>query len=216
MTRRLPLAKVAGFALASGAIAFDMYVVARSVLTAGLDPAVAARRIAWVPVSALGVAGATLVLIGLPALYPELEESAEWPALVGVALTAVGYLFFGFFLSLFGLLVQPWLAERAPSLIGAGATTPPAFLGAFAIGLGAQVIGAVLFAMPFVRGRRRPRWVGYVLIASALMAIIGDAIAPNGPASNLGINLLSNSGPLLLMIALGFLGGRLWAASVPR
>jgi hypothetical protein len=191
-------------------------VVARSFLTAGVDAGVAARLSAWAPVSALGVVGATLVLIGLPALCPELEESAGWPALVGVALTAVGYLFFGFFLSLFGLLVQPWLAERAPSLIGAGATTPAAFLVAFIIGLGAQVIGAVLFAMPFVRGRRRPQWVGYVLIGSALMSIVGDLIAPNGPAANLGINLLSNSGPLLLMIALGYLGGRLWTAPVPQ
>jgi hypothetical protein len=193
-----------------------VYVVARSFLTAGLDAGVAARRSAWVPVGALGVVGATLVVIGLPALYPELEESASWPALVGVALTTVGYLFSGFFLSLFGLLVQPWLAERAPSLIGVGATTPASFLGAFIIGLGAQVIGAVLFAMPFVRGRRRPQWVGYVLIASALMAIVGDVIAPNGPASNLGINLLSNAGPLLLMIALGYLGGRMWTAPLPR
>ena len=48
------------------------------------------------------------------------------------------------------------------------------------------------------------------------MAIVGDVIAPNGPASNLGINLLSNSGPLLLMIALGYLGGRLWTAALPR
>lgn len=193
-----------------------MYVVARSFLTAGLDAGVAAQRPAWVPVGALGVVGATLVLIGLPALYPELEESAGWPALVGLALTAVGFLFSGFFLSLFGVLVQPWLAERAPSLIGPGATTPAAFLGAFIIALGAQVIGAVLFAMPFVRGRRRPRWVGYVLIASALMTIVGDLLAPNGPASNLGINLLSNSGPLLLMVAVGYLGGRIWTAPVPR
>lgn len=108
------------------------------------------------------------------------------------------------------------LAERAPSLISTGATTPAAFLVAFIIGLAAQVIGAVLFAMPFVRGRWRPQWVGYVLIASALMAIVGDVIAPNGPASNLAINLLSNSGALLLMVALGYLGGRMWTVSAPR
>jgi hypothetical protein len=36
-------------------------------------------------------------------------------------------------------------------------------------------------------------------------------IAPDGPASNLAVNLLSNLGPVLLLIGLGYLGFRAWA-----
>jgi hypothetical protein len=43
----------------------------------------------------------------------------------------------------------------------------------------------------------------------------GNLMAPSGPASNLVINLLSNLGPVLLMVALGDLGFRLWAEHAP-
>ena len=82
----------------------------------------------------------------------------------------------------------------------------------FALGLLAWLVGAALLATPFVRGPARPRWVGYVLPASALWALVGVfVIAPSGPASNLAVNLLSNLGPVLLLIGLGYLGFRAWA-----
>ena len=83
----------------------------------------------------------------------------------------------------------------------------------FALGLLAWLVGAALLATPFLRGRVRPRWVGYVLPASALWMAVGTAvIAPGGPASNLALNLLSNLGPVLLLFALGYLGLRAWTA----
>jgi hypothetical protein len=83
---------------------------------------------------------------------------------------------------------------------------------AFAIGLLAWLVGAALLAVPFLRGRVRPRWVGYVLPASALWILVGSfVIAPGGPASKLAVNLLSNLGPVLLLIGLGYLGFRAWA-----
>ncbi|HET7092217.1 MAG TPA: hypothetical protein VFI22_02035, partial [Thermomicrobiales bacterium] len=46
----------------------------------------------------------------------------------------------------------------------------------------------------------------------ALWALTGTfVIAPSGPASNLAVNLLSNLGPALLLIGLGFLGACAWA-----
>ena len=58
----------------------------------------------------------------------------------------------------------------------------------------------------------RPRWVGYVLPASALWVLVGSfVIAPDGPARNLAVNLLSNLGPVLLLMGLGYLGFRAWA-----
>ncbi len=125
-------------------------------------------------------------------------------------------MFFGLFLSLYGALVVPWLADQAPRLVAESAPTPLGFVVAFALGLLAWLLGAVLLAVPFVGGRARPRWVGYVLPASALWVLVGSfVIAPDGPASNLAVNLLSNLGPILLLIGLGYLGFRTWGERAP-
>jgi len=123
---------------------------------------------------------------------------------------------FGLFLSLYGALVLPWLADQAPRLVAASAPTPLGFVVAFALGLLAWLVGAVLLAVPFVRRQARARWVGYLLPVSALWVLVGNfVIAPGGPASNLAVNLLSNLGPVLLLIGLGYLGFRA-GRSAPR
>src|SRR3712207_6785149 len=100
---------------------------------------------------------------------------------VGFALIAVAWMFFGLFLSLYGALVLPWLADQAPRLAAASALTPLGLVVSFAPGLLTWLLGAVLLAVPFVRGRARPRWVGYVLPASALWVLVGSfVIAPGG------------------------------------
>jgi hypothetical protein len=46
--------------------------------------------------------------------------------------------------------------------------------------------------------------------------LVGNfVIAPGGPASNLAVNLLSNLGPVLLLIGLGYLGSRAWSERAP-
>jgi hypothetical protein len=130
-----------------------------------------------------------------------------------MVLLALAWLFFALFLSLYGALVAPWLADQAPTL--AAAPLPAAILIAFIIAMLAEVIGAGLLAIPFLRGRVTPRWVGYVLPAAALLRVAGNLLAPSGPASNLAINLLSNTGPVLLLIALGTLGARMRAEPTP-
>jgi hypothetical protein len=90
------------------------------------------------------------------------------------------------------------------------------FVIAFIIGVVAWFVGAVLLGAPFIRGRVRPRWVGYVLAASALWVVVGDlVIAPSGPATNLALNLLSNLAPVLLLVGGGYLGFRVWAEHAP-
>jgi hypothetical protein len=89
----------------------------RSVLSAGVDPAVSAQAGLWVPLNALGALGAALVLLGLPAVYVRMAPQGGLPGLVGFALIEVSWMFFGLFLSLYGALVLPWLAEQAPSLV---------------------------------------------------------------------------------------------------
>jgi hypothetical protein len=90
------------------------------------------------------------------------------------------------------------------------------FFVVFALGLLAWLSGAVLLAVPFARGPASTRWIGYLLPASALWVLAGNfVIAPDGPASNLAVNLLSNLGPVLLLIGLGYLGFRAWAERAP-
>jgi hypothetical protein len=169
----------------------------------------------WVPINAFGVIGAALVLLGLPAMYARMAGPAGLLGLVGVVLIALAWLFFGVFLSLYSVLVAPWLAEKAPSLVSAAAPLPAGIIIAFIIGLVAEVVGSVLLAIPFIRGRVQPRWVGYMLPAAALLRVVGNFIAPSGPATNLAINLLSNLGPMLLLVALEYLGWRMWLEHAP-
>src|SRR5262245_36713401 len=92
--------RISGLVLLAGALAFGMHVVLRSVLTAGPDASVFARHPLWPPLNALGVTGAILVLLGLPAVGAWISGVGP-SGLVGVALLAVAWMFFGLFLSLY-------------------------------------------------------------------------------------------------------------------
>jgi hypothetical protein len=199
-----------------GAVTFVVHVVLRSLMTAGVDPSSFAKEGLWAPLNALGLIGAVLVLLGLPAMYATVAAATGWLGLARVVLIAVAWMFFGVFLSLYAMLLLPWLAEKAPSLVAADAPLPTGFVVAFIAGLIAWLAGTVLLAIPFIRGRLHPRWVGYALSISGLWVVIGNLlIAPSGPATNLAINLLSNLGPVLLLVAVGHLGYRIWAQHAP-
>ena len=201
--------RFSGGALLVGAAAFVVHLVARSAITAGADLATVAKQGLWQPINALGVVGAALVLLGMPGMYARMGTPAGALGLLGVTLIALAWLFFGIFLSLFSLLIAPWLADRAPSLLVASEPQPAAILAAFLVSLVAQTAGVVLLAIPFLRGRMHPRWIGWALPASAFLTVLGDLLAPSGPSSNLALNLLSNSGPMLLLIVLGAIGLRM-------
>jgi hypothetical protein len=205
-------AGIGGMAVVAGALAYVLHIVVRSMLTAGVDPVTSAEAPLWVPVNALGAVGSALVMIGLPAVADRIAARVGRAGLTGLALIALSWIFFGPFLSLHGALVQPWLAAEAPRLLSDSSATPVGFVVAFALGLIAWLAGAVMLAIPLVKDRGEPRWIGYLLPASAFWFLVGSfVIAPDGPASNLALNLLSNLGPVLLLIALGSLGVRTWA-----
>ncbi len=207
--------RLSGLALAIGAGVFVLHIVLRSVITAGPDPATAARGGAWLLVNALGLLGAVLVLLGVPALYVTVVEGGEAAALVGVALTSVAWIFMGVFLSLYGLLIMPWLADRAPQLLATSAPPPGAFIVAFLAAFAAWCAGTFILAIPFTR-RVEPHWLGYILPVSGVWLVVGNLIlAPSGPAAHLALNLLSNLGPVLLLVPLGYVGARVWSESAP-
>jgi len=207
--------RISGLGVLIGGIAFAVHIVSRSLVTAGVDPATVAKHDLWVPINALGAVGAALLLLGLPAVSAAMARRAGVLAVLGVMLIVLAWMFFGLFLSLYSVLVMPWLAEKAPQLVDASAQIPTSFIIAFVAALGAELLGTVLLAIPFIRGRVRPRSVGYVLPAAVLLTVAGDVVAPSGPAANLAINLLSNSGPVVLVGALGYLGFRLWSEHAP-
>jgi hypothetical protein len=73
----------------------------------------------------------------------------------------------------------------------------------------AQLVGSVLFAVPFLRGRASPAGAGYLLVASGVLAGAGFPLAgPDGGAPGAVVTTLSP----LLFAALGWLGSRLGAA----
>lgn len=201
-----------GFSLMAGAGLFVGYTVLRSVFTARPDPATVVLDGLWVPLNVLGVLGAVLVLLGLPAVAAVIARSGSMLGSIGLALLATSWMFFGLFLSLYGLLVLPWLTEKAPTLVAASAPPPAALVSVFIVSLLIWFAGAVFLATPFLRRRVQPLWVGWLLMASSVWAVIGNlVIAPSGPAANLTINLLSNMGPVLMLIALGALVDRTWS-----
>lgn len=129
------LYRISGLGILIGAVAFVVHIVFRSLTTAGLDPPTFAKQGLWVSINALGVVGAALVLLGLPAMYARIASPTGLLGLVGVVLIAVAWMFFGMLLSLYGVLVLWWLADKAPSLVAASAPLPAAFVIAFIVGL---------------------------------------------------------------------------------
>ncbi len=205
--------RLSGLALAIGAGVFIVHIVLRSVITAGPDAAMVARGGAWLLVNATGLLGAVLVLLGLPALYVWMAEAGGTAGLLGVVLTSIAWIFVGVFLSLYALLIMPWLADRAPQLLDTSAPLPIAFIVAFLGALAAWCAGTFSLAIPFIR-RVEPRWVGYVLPLSGVWMVVGNLVlAPRGPAAGFALNLLSNLGPVLLLVPLGEGGWRAWSAS---
>jgi hypothetical protein len=203
--------RICGGALVWGAILFALHAVARSVLTAGVDPLIFAQGTFWLPVNTLGALGSILVLLGLPAVFIREVQKGSHSAFAAIVLIAVAWMLLGVFLTLYGALILPWLARRAPHLIDTSAALPASLVAAFLAALLLWIVGASLLAVSYLRGREQPRWVGTVLLLSGPWNLLADlVIAPSGPADNLLVNLLSNLGPLLLLIGLAYIGLEAW------
>jgi hypothetical protein len=62
-------------------------------VTAGADASSFAQQSPWVAINALGLVGAVLVLLGLPALYARMAAASGRLGLAGAVLIAVAWLF---------------------------------------------------------------------------------------------------------------------------
>ena len=202
--------RLAGLALVVGAVLSIVGNLLNTLLFTGNDPTPYAGNALFVPVNILSVVGSALLLLGLPVLYLSRPEGWGVLGLIGFVLIFATGLMFGIFFSLLGAVLLPYLVQAAPATVKGNG--PPAFFPFFILGTVFEVLGMLLLAVPIVRGFVAERWVGYVLLAAAVLGVVGFFIGGgSGPANPL-LALLGNLGTLLLMVALGWLGYLLWKA----
>ena len=111
-----------------------------------------------------------------------------------------------------GPLVFPVLATRAPDLVREG--PPPSFFPLFIVGTLANVLGAILMAIPVITKHIYPRWCGYMLIAVAVLGVVSFIASGPGPSSLVG-QILNVVSPLPLFLVLGWVGFELWSGREP-
>ena len=166
-----------------------------------------AQNSGYIALNILNAVGAILFVYGMPGLFARWRH--EWGGLgtAGLALIGLVAMLFGVFLSLLTAIVLPWLAAKAPDLMK-DQNGPPAMFVFFLVAVACLIVGNILMAIPILRGRVGPRWVGYLLIVSALVSIAGFFIPRGGPDSqpSLLLSLFSSLQPLLLFVAIATLG----------
>jgi hypothetical protein len=206
-----PLFRLSGLTLLIGAVAALIGNIATGLLFPDNNNPSYALNPSYVPLNLLATIGSILLLLGLPGLYAKRARELGVAGLVGTVLIALTGMMFGVFFGLFAVLFQSYLAAQAPQLLsGEG---PPALFPFFILGTLAQVIGSILFALPMLRGSMLPRWPGYALVVSALVAVVSFFLSgPGSPTTPLTI-LANVLPPALLFIVLGWLGYLLWAGS---
>jgi hypothetical protein len=202
--------RLAGLALVVGAVLSIVGNLLNTLLFTGNDPTPYAGNALFVPVNILSVVGSALLLLGLPVLYLSRPEGWGVLGLIGFVLIFATGLMFGIFFSLLGAVLLPYLVQAAPATVKGNG--PPAFFPFFILGTVFEVLGMLLLAVPIVRGFVAERWVGYVLLAAAVLNVVGFFLGGPGGPPNVLLTLLGNLGTLLLMVALGWLGYLLWKA----
>jgi hypothetical protein len=149
-----------------------------------------------------GAAGAALLAYGLPGVFARGHEGWGRLGLAGITLIALAEMIFGF-ISLMAATMYSWLGSVAPDLFKDPNAAPLVSL-VFLIWLVAMIAGDILMAIAILRRRVAPRWVGFVQIGSAVMSLVYLAAALTPPS--VPISLLGSLGPILLCVALGYLG----------
>jgi hypothetical protein len=190
------------WAAAVGAAIEIVVVLSAAIVSPGkLDPRTA-QSVAYIVMNLLSAVGAVLVLYGLPGVFVRWREGWGRMGLVGIALFALAWILLVFF-SLVAATLDSWLAVKAPNLFE-DPSGPPLYSAVTIILFAALIAGSILMAIPILRRRVGPRWVAYLLIASPVMFVVffGAAVSP----PNVPLALIGSLGPILVGIAVGYLG----------
>ncbi|MDR0360813.1 MAG: hypothetical protein LBJ87_15305 [bacterium] len=194
----------AGLPLLVGAALLFLAQIPQSVLFGGDDTTRYARQALWVPTNLVAVAGAILLLWGLPMLYANVRaRGLGWMGSAGTFLLFIGGSMFGIFFSLMSAIFMPYLATRVPNLLSDSG--PAGLFPFFLVATIALILGSIFLAVPLVRGRAFSRWPGYVLLVSAAAGIVGFFLTGPGSTSVIGI-AVEGLNSFLLFVGLGWLG----------
>ena len=205
----LQLYRLSGLSLLIGVVLWSVASIVSGIAFGDNTDVSAATNPFNISLSLVGVIGSILALLGLPGLYARVAREGGVTWLLGVTLTAMAMILFGVFLGLMGVLVFPVLASRAPELFSEG--PPPGFFVLFIIATLSNVFGVILMAVAMLARGIYGRWCGYVLLAQAVLAVLG--FVANGPGSTSLIGqILGVITPLPLALVLGWAGHSLWSA----
>ena len=188
---------VVGAAISTIAILFFSIVVPGHALDGAK-----AQSAGFIAINIAGATGMTLLVYGLPGVYARWRVGWGGLGLAGLALIALAEMIFGF-VSLMAATLYSWLGSVAPDLLKDPNPAPLVSL-VFMIWLVALIAGNVLMATAILRRRFAPRWVGFVQIGSAVMSLVYLAAALTPPS--VPVSLVGSLGPILLCVALGYLG----------
>jgi hypothetical protein len=160
-----------------------------------------AQSPAFLAANLLSAVGALLLVYGLPGVFARWREGWGRTGLAGIALLSLAAIILSF-TSLLVAIIEPWLAEKAPELVKDPG--PPLFLAISFTSLAALSAGTILTAIPILRRRVGPRWIGFLLVASAVMLPVYIYAAFS--STNLLLSLVGSLSPLCFLVAVGSLG----------
>ncbi|MBO0705565.1 MAG: hypothetical protein J2P39_09615 [Candidatus Dormibacteraeota bacterium] len=181
-------------------------------LFGGSDEARYAQHVLFVPTNVVAVVGALLLLWALPLVYASPRTRGLGViGRLGTALIFIAGSLFGVFSSLMGAILLPYLATRIPGMFSDSG--PAGLLVFFMVATLCLVLGAILLAVPMVRGRVFTRWTGYVLLASAVFGVVGFLVS--GPSTTPLPGIIAQAlNTFLLFVGLGWMGYHL--ITMPR
>jgi hypothetical protein len=125
----------------------------------------------WVLVLMITLISSLLFVIGLPGMYLRQAGRAGALGLVGFILLFFAILLQGTAFTSVQVVVLPFLAQKAPQLLGGNSLPISAFLLLLISGL-MQMIGAILLGIATMRAHVFPRWTGILLLASGIIFLL--------------------------------------------
>ncbi len=146
---------------------------------------------------ALMIAGALLVVVGLPASYLKQAKQVGWLGLCGFGATLLASI-------LLGIVANGYFLAQSLGSSGAGSAQPSPLFFITALGGGLmELIGGVLFGVMTIRARVFPAAIGWLLIVAGIVSL-SVFLAPDV------INRIGGTvSQIILFLAFGWMGYRL-------
>jgi len=125
----------------------------------------------WVLVTLTALIGSLLFVIGLPGMYLRQAGQTGTLGLVGFILLFFGILLQGAVFSTVQVIILPFLAQKAPQLVGGNSLPLSAFLLLIVSGL-MYIIGAILLGIATMRSHVFPRWAGVLILVAGIAMLL--------------------------------------------